>query len=163
MLLKADRIEAITESIGRSRILIMGDIMLDEYWFGSVERISPEAPVPVVEITSSRRLLGGAANVAANIRALGDEPILVGTVGEDEAAVKLSQLLKMRGNRLAAIDDRDDRQAALFSGEDRPGEQGNEEDDKQTTQEDGQRPPYRPQRCETPQPEPNNRDQQDQP
>jgi len=71
--------------------------MLDEYLFGSVSRISPEAPVPVVEITSSRRLLGGAANVAANIRALGDEPLLLGTVGEDEASIKLAQLLKQRG------------------------------------------------------------------
>jgi rfaE bifunctional protein kinase chain/domain len=53
--------------------------------------------VPVVEITSSKLLLGGAANVAANIRALGDEPILIGTVGEDEASVKLSQLFKQRG------------------------------------------------------------------
>ena len=83
--------------MGRARILILGDIMLDEYLLGSVDRISPEAPVPVVEITSSKLLLGGAANVAANIRALGDEPILIGTVGEDEASVKLNQLLKQRG------------------------------------------------------------------
>lgn len=83
--------------MGEAKILILGDIMLDEYLFGTVSRISPEAPVPVVEITSSRRLLGGAANVAANIRSLGDEPILLGTVGEDEASVKLTQLLKQRG------------------------------------------------------------------
>lgn len=83
--------------MGQARILILGDIMLDEYLFGAVSRISPEAPVPVVEITSSRLLLGGAANVAANIRTLGDEPILMGTVGEDEAAVKLTQLLKEKG------------------------------------------------------------------
>ncbi|MCK4574102.1 MAG: bifunctional hydroxymethylpyrimidine kinase/phosphomethylpyrimidine kinase, partial [candidate division Zixibacteria bacterium] len=68
--------------------------MLDEYLFGVVNRISPEAPVPVVEITSDRFLLGGAANVAANIRALGDEPLLLGTAGEDEASVRLNQLLK---------------------------------------------------------------------
>jgi len=96
-LLKAEKIQAITERIGQARVLILGDIMLDEYLFGSVSRISPEAPVPVVEITSSRRLLGGAANVAANIRALGDEPLLLGTVGEDEASIKLAQLLKQRG------------------------------------------------------------------
>ncbi len=94
--MRAERIRAITEGVGRARILILGDIMLDEYLFGAVSRISPEAPVPVVEITSSRRLLGGAANVAANIRALGDEPMLLGTVGEDEAAVMLTQLLKQR-------------------------------------------------------------------
>ena len=97
MPLSPSRIEEITAAIGQAKILILGDIMLDEYLFGSVNRISPEAPVPVVEITSDRRLLGGAANVAANIRALGDEPILLGTVGEDEASVKLSQLLKEKG------------------------------------------------------------------
>ncbi|MDF1545547.1 MAG: D-glycero-beta-D-manno-heptose-7-phosphate kinase [bacterium] len=95
--MRAERIEEITAKIGQAKILILGDIMLDEYLFGSVNRISPEAPVPVVEITSSKILLGGAANVAANIRALGDEPLLLGTVGEDEAAVKLSQLLKTKG------------------------------------------------------------------
>ncbi len=94
--MKTERIRTITEGIGRAKVLILGDIMLDEYLFGSVSRISPEAPVPVVEITSSRRLLGGAANVAANTRSLGDEPILIGLVGEDEASVKLTQLLKQR-------------------------------------------------------------------
>jgi D-beta-D-heptose 7-phosphate kinase/D-beta-D-heptose 1-phosphate adenosyltransferase len=71
--------------------------MLDEYMFGSVSRISPEAPVPVVEITSSKHLLGGAANVAANIRALGDEPLLLGVVGQDEAETKLQGLMEARG------------------------------------------------------------------
>lgn len=82
--------------MGKSRILILGDIMLDEYLFGRVDRISPEAPVPVVEISSSKLLLGGAANVASNIRTIGDEPILVGTVGNDEASVKLRTLLSER-------------------------------------------------------------------
>lgn len=93
MPLRSDRINEITGRIGNARILILGDIMLDEYWFGSVSRISPEAPVPVVEITSSKILLGGAANVAANIRDLGDEPLLIGTVGKDESSEKLSQLM----------------------------------------------------------------------
>ena len=91
MTLQTDRMQTITERIGHSRILILGDIMLDEYLFGAVSRISPEAPVPIVEITSDRQLLGGAANVAANIRALGDQPLLLGTVGEDEASIKLTQ------------------------------------------------------------------------
>lgn len=103
MSLTAERIRSLTEGIGRAKILILGDIMLDEYLFGSVSRISPEAPVPVVEITSSKLLLGGAANVAANIRTLGDEPILMGTVGEDEASVKLFQLLKERNISGASI------------------------------------------------------------
>jgi rfaE bifunctional protein kinase chain/domain len=94
---KPEHMRKVLESIGRSKVLILGDIMLDEYLFGSVSRISPEAPVPVVEISSIRLLLGGAANVAANIQAIGDAAILLGTVGEDEAAVKLSQLLKEKG------------------------------------------------------------------
>jgi len=97
MPLTTDRVDDICAHIGGSRILILGDIMLDEYLFGSVSRISPEAPVPVVEITSSKQLLGGAANVAANISALGDEPILLGVAGDDEAAARLAQLLRTRG------------------------------------------------------------------
>lgn len=94
MPLTTERIDQISAGMGKSKILILGDIMLDEYLFGAVSRISPEAPVPIVEITSDRYLLGGSANVAANIRAIGDEPVLLGTVGEDDASVKLSQLLK---------------------------------------------------------------------
>lgn len=96
MPLKANRIREIIGGIGKSKIVILGDIMLDQYLFGTVNRISPEAPVPVVEVTSDKNLLGGAANVAANIKHLTDEPILIGVVGEDEASVKLSQLLKSR-------------------------------------------------------------------
>jgi len=94
MPLKETRIAEITSRMGNNKILIIGDIMLDEYLLGMVNRISPEAPVPIVEITSDRFLLGGAANVAANIKALGDEPLLMGTVGEDEASIRLNQLLK---------------------------------------------------------------------
>lgn len=82
--------------IGQARVAILGDIMLDEYLFGAVNRISPEAPVPVVEVSESRLLLGGAANVAANIRSLGDQVDLIAVVGDDEASIKLSQLLKER-------------------------------------------------------------------
>jgi len=91
-----DRINKITANIGKARILILGDIMLDEYLYGRVNRISPEAPVPVVEIQDENTRLGGAANVANNIIALGNEPILIGTVGTDDAAVKLVQLLKQK-------------------------------------------------------------------
>jgi D-beta-D-heptose 7-phosphate kinase/D-beta-D-heptose 1-phosphate adenosyltransferase len=92
----SERIEQIVGRLGGSRILILGDIMLDEYLLGQVDRISPEAPVPVVEITSSKQLLGGSANVAANIRALGEQPILLGVVGPDEASGKLSGLLAQK-------------------------------------------------------------------
>lgn len=90
------RLIEITEKFGQAKVLILGDIMLDEYMYGSVDRISPEAPVPVVDVSSSKILLGGAANVAANICSLGGEPLMIGIVGEDEAAVKISQLLKSK-------------------------------------------------------------------
>ncbi|MEW5794919.1 MAG: D-glycero-beta-D-manno-heptose-7-phosphate kinase [Candidatus Zixiibacteriota bacterium] len=97
MSLSRKRIQQLTAAIGHARVLILGDIMLDEYLFGSVARISPEAPVPVVDIESTRQLLGGAANVAANIRALGDKPILLGVVGHDRAADQLRSLMRERG------------------------------------------------------------------
>ena len=97
MLLSRDRVSQITAAIGNAKVVVLGDIMLDEYLFGKVERISPEAPVPVVDIESTRHLLGGAANVAANIRALGDEPLLLGAVGDDESAGKLRLLLERQG------------------------------------------------------------------
>ena len=68
------------------KILVIGDIMLDRYWWGNVERISPEAPVPVVGLQKKSLVAGGAANVAANIAGLGAEPILIGAVGNDEEA-----------------------------------------------------------------------------
>lgn len=67
-----------------ARILVVGDVMLDRYWFGEVSRISPEAPVPVVRVTRSDERLGGAANVARNAAALGARVALVGVVGDDE-------------------------------------------------------------------------------
>jgi rfaE bifunctional protein kinase chain/domain len=77
------RYQTIFSQWGGHRILIVGDVMLDEYLWGNVSRISPEAPVPVVEIASESVKLGGAANVALNVKALGDEPILVGIAGQD--------------------------------------------------------------------------------
>ena len=97
MLLSIERIHTITAAIGQARVVILGDIMLDEYLLGKVERISPEAPVPVVEIETTRHLLGGAANVAANIQALGDEPLLIGAIGDDDASSKLRGLLDAKG------------------------------------------------------------------
>jgi D-beta-D-heptose 7-phosphate kinase/D-beta-D-heptose 1-phosphate adenosyltransferase len=93
MALDIQRVHKLTDAMGRSRVLILGDIMLDEYLFGQVGRISPEAPVPVVEISSTRLLLGGAANVAANIKAIGDDPILIGCIGGDDSSEKLEALL----------------------------------------------------------------------
>ena len=76
------------------KVLVIGDVMLDAYMIGSAERISPEAPVPVVRIESERYLLGGAGNVARNINALGGKATLMGCVGNDENAEKIFSLLE---------------------------------------------------------------------
>ena len=93
------------ERVRQARILVVGDIMLDRYWFGEVERISPEAPVPVVHVAKREDRLGGAANVARNARALGAQVTLAGIVGRDEAGVKVAELLDEDGVRHALVDD----------------------------------------------------------
>lgn len=86
-------------------ILVVGDAMLDRYWHGAVERISPEAPVPVVRVERVEERPGGAANVALNLRALGAPATLAAAVGDDEAADRLASLLDARGiARLLARD-----------------------------------------------------------
>ncbi len=86
--------------IARARVLVVGDVMLDRYWFGDVDRISPEAPVPVVRVGQTEERLGGAANVARNITALGAGAGLLSVVGDDEAGRSLTRLV-----RADAIDD----------------------------------------------------------
>ncbi len=85
------------ESVAHSRVLVVGDAMLDRYWFGAVERISPEAPVPVVRVTREEERLGGAANVALNAKTLGAQATLLTVVGTDEPAARLRKLLESRG------------------------------------------------------------------
>jgi rfaE bifunctional protein kinase chain/domain len=87
------------EQLAAARVLVVGDAMLDRYWFGTVERISPEAPVPVVLVDSDRtqERLGGAANVALNVQKLGARATLLTVVGEDDAGVRLEQLLGRDG------------------------------------------------------------------
>ncbi len=80
--------------LGRARVLVVGDAMLDRYLFGEVERISPEAPVPVVRVIREEHRLGGAANVALNVKALGPGVMLITVVGDDEPARRLEGLLK---------------------------------------------------------------------
>ena len=77
-----------------ARVLVVGDAMLDRYWFGAVERISPEAPVPVVRIGREEERLGGAANVALNVKVLGARATLLSVVGADEPAARLRRLLE---------------------------------------------------------------------
>ncbi len=81
------------------RVLVAGDAMLDEYWFGDTARISPEAPVPVVRARSSEQRPGGAANVALNIAALGARSTLAAVVGQDERGAQLTRVLEQRGVR----------------------------------------------------------------
>ena len=77
----------------RARILVVGDVMLDRYWFGDVNRISPEAPVPVVHVQRTEDRLGGAANVARNAAALGAHAGLLCVVGHDEPGERIVELL----------------------------------------------------------------------
>ena len=78
-------------------VLVVGDVMLDRYWYGSTTRISPEAPVPVVKVTRTEDRPGGAANVALNIAALGAPVQLIGVTGADEAADALAEQLHSVG------------------------------------------------------------------
>jgi len=93
------------EAVARARVLVVGDVMLDRYWFGEVERISPEAPVPVVHVVRREDRLGGAANVARNAVALGAQVTLVGLVGADEAATRVHELLAQAGVQAHLIAD----------------------------------------------------------
>jgi D-beta-D-heptose 7-phosphate kinase/D-beta-D-heptose 1-phosphate adenosyltransferase len=87
------RVEQLMEIIPTCNIMVVGDVMLDEYLWGNVRGISPEAPVPVVEIRSQTYALGGAGNVAANLAALGSNVLLAGVVGADTQAAKLFEIL----------------------------------------------------------------------
>ena len=84
-------------TLNSARILVVGDVMLDRYWFGEVNRISPEAPVPIVRVERREERLGGAANVARNAAALGAQVGLLGIVGQDEAGDSVERLLLNSG------------------------------------------------------------------
>jgi rfaE bifunctional protein kinase chain/domain len=88
------------DAVDKAHVLVVGDVMLDRYWFGEVERISPEAPVPVVKIARTEERPGGAANVARNVSALGSDATLLSVVGNDEAGAALERLLS--GERVRA-------------------------------------------------------------
>jgi bifunctional ADP-heptose synthase (sugar kinase/adenylyltransferase) len=85
------------------RVLVAGDLMLDRYWSGDVDRISPEAPVPVVRKVSAFGVPGGAANTACNVAALDARVVLFGVTGQDEAGVELRAMLSKRGIDCAQI------------------------------------------------------------
>ena len=85
------------ERLAAARVLVVGDAMLDRYWHGAVDRISPEAPVPVVKVTREEERVGAAANVAYNIATLGAKASFLGVVGDDEPGHRLEAMLRQTG------------------------------------------------------------------
>ena len=99
------RFSTYRDAVSRARVLVVGDVMLDRYWFGDVERISPEAPVPVVKIARSEERPGGAANVARNAAALGAHTSLLSVIGADEPGAALARLLALDGVHASLLQD----------------------------------------------------------
>ena len=91
---KRDNIEQIFSKFLELNVLIIGDAMLDSYLWGKVDRISPEAPVPIVTVTKQENRLGGAGNVSLNIQALGANPFLVSIIGDDEKGRIFAELMQ---------------------------------------------------------------------
>jgi D-beta-D-heptose 7-phosphate kinase/D-beta-D-heptose 1-phosphate adenosyltransferase len=100
-------LRAVVDQLRGCRVVVVGDVMLDEYLKGDVSRISPEAPVPVLEVRNHEYALGGAANAAANIQALGGATTLVGVVGEDATAAIVRDRLGRHGITSALVPDGD--------------------------------------------------------
>src|SRR5881394_4607040 len=92
--LSRKRVSALLSTAARSRILVIGDVMLDQFIWGTVARISPEAPVPVVDFERESFMPGGAANVARNLTALKTSADALGVIGRDDAGKKLTSLLE---------------------------------------------------------------------
>ena len=97
MSLAPRRARALLRAMRGRRVLVLGDVMLDQFLWGRVARISPEAPVPVVEVSSETFHLGGAANVAGNVRALGGAAVVAGVVGDDAAGARVRRGLAESG------------------------------------------------------------------
>src|SRR6476620_1088971 len=111
-MLSRKRVEQILSGFSSKTVIVLGDIMLDEFVWGKVRRISPDAPVPVIEVVEETYRLGGAANVAANISALGGRAFPLGIVGRDRAADRLLELLRDAGIETSGLI-RDDRPTTL--------------------------------------------------
>jgi D-beta-D-heptose 7-phosphate kinase/D-beta-D-heptose 1-phosphate adenosyltransferase len=95
--LSKDQTMNILDKLSDIKVLVIGDVMLDRYWWGDVSRISPEAPVPIVRLQKMSAAAGGAANVAANIAGLGATPVLIGVCGDDGEAAVLANVLSDAG------------------------------------------------------------------
>ena len=101
--MQPERFDQIAAEFSKKRLLVIGDVMLDGYVWGRVSRISPEAPVPVVEVVRESFFPGGAANVARNVRECGAEVFIMGLVGKDSAAERLRSILETGGIRLETL------------------------------------------------------------
>lgn len=101
--MKMSHLRSVINGFAKRKVLVIGDIIWDWYVRGKAERISPEAPVPVVKVVSEKGVPGGAANVARNLRALGAQVCLAGTTGRDEAGTRLIETLKMDGIETSGI------------------------------------------------------------
>lgn len=93
------------QHVANARVLVVGDVMLDRYWFGDTHRISPEAPVPVAKIERIEQRAGGAANVARNIASMGGQACLLSVIGDDEPAQSLEALMAEAGVRTELLRD----------------------------------------------------------
>ena len=98
-----DSLSGIVDRFAGRRLLVLGDVMLDHYLWGRCERISPEAPVPVVDVQRESTSLGGAGNVAANLSSLGAEPVLVGVMGDDDHGRRMVDAFAERGVNTRAL------------------------------------------------------------
>ncbi len=97
------RLDEILDQFPSKRVLVVGDLMLDEFIWGRVSRISPEAPVPVVEVLRESYYPGGAANVARNVRECGTQAYVMGLIGDDSAGTKLRKILEETGIRQETV------------------------------------------------------------
>ncbi len=101
--MNSDQIQSLFKQFHNSRVLIVGDVMVDSYIIGKVDRVSPEAPVPVVDVTGFENRLGGAGNVALNIKSLGATPILCSVIGTDKEGIDLINIMKDQGLSFKAL------------------------------------------------------------
>ena len=101
--------------MAKERVLIVGDVMIDSYMWGNVTRISPEAPVPVVSVTKREKRLGGAANVALNIEAMGATPIICSVLGNDDSSKDFQQIMYQNNMDRRGIVTSDNRMTTMKS------------------------------------------------
>lgn len=101
--MNSKQLESIFEEFNTKRILIIGDVMVDSYIIGKVERVSPEAPVPVVDVNRFENRLGGAGNVALNIKAMGATPILCSVIGTDKEGDDLMAIMRAQNLSIAGL------------------------------------------------------------